>query len=199
MMSKIEGIILICLTFLIIGFSEYAFADSAISERGQNRTMTKKLTIEETTNEVSQTFFIDSNVSLTETEKHELLERIHESRRQLLPRATGVALTYFIIRSGNTTNCELLTRFNATSSIKTIWWEQVKVQNLDLINKQTYATFRSVLRSLDANRYGTERIGHLSIPLGETRGYVTTTGTMVESMKDGWGTLMNFSGGATIN
>ncbi len=73
------------------------------------------------------------------------------------------------------------------------------MQNLDLINKQTYATFRSVLRSLDANRYGTEKIGHLSIPLGETRGYVTTTGTMVESMKDGWGTLMNFSGGATIN
>ncbi len=66
MMSKTEGIILICLTFLIIGFSEYAFADSAISERGQNRTMTKKLTIEETTNEVSQTFFIDSNVPLTE-------------------------------------------------------------------------------------------------------------------------------------
>lgn len=143
MMSKIEGIILICLTFLIIGFSEYAFADIAISERGQNRTMTKKLTIEETTNEVSQTFFIDSNVPLTETEKHELLERIHESRRQLLLRATGVALTYFIIRSGNTTNCELLTRFNATSSIKTIWWDQLKVQNLDLINKQTYVRYFS--------------------------------------------------------
>ncbi len=141
MMSKIEGIILICLTFLIIGFSEYAFADIAISERGKNRTMTKKLTIEETTNEVSQTFFIDSNVPLTETEKHELLERIHESRRQLLPRATGVALTYFIIRSGNTTNCELLTRFNATSPIKTLWWEQVKVQNLDLINNKRTLLF----------------------------------------------------------
>lgn len=196
-MSKIKGIILICLTFLIIGFSEYAFADIAISERGQNRMMTKKLTIEETTNEVSQTFFIDSNVPLTE--KHELLERINERRRQLLPRATGVVLTYFIIRSGNTKNCELRTRFNATSSIKTLWWDQVKVQNMNLINKQTYASFRSVLRSMDANRYGTERIGHLSIPLGETRGYVTTTGTMVESMKDGWGILMNFSGGATIN
>ena len=42
MMSKIKGIILICLTFLIIGFSEYAFADIAISERGQKRKMTKK-------------------------------------------------------------------------------------------------------------------------------------------------------------
>lgn len=198
-MSKIKGIILICLNFLIIGFSEYAFADIAISESGQNRTMTKKLTIEETINEVSQTFFIDSNVPLTETEKHELLEKLNERRRQLLPRATGVALTYFIIRSGNTTNCELLTRFNATSPIKTLWWDQVKVQNMNLINKQTYATFRSVLRSLTVDRYGTERIGYLSIPLGETRGYVTTTGTMVESMKDGWGTLMNFSGGATIN
>lgn len=198
-MSKIKGIILICLNFLIIDFSEYAFADIAISERGQNRTMTKKLTIEETINEVSQTFFIDSNVPLTETEKHELLEKLNERRRQLLPRATGVALTYFIIRSGNTTNCELLTRFNATSPIKTLWWDQVKVQNMNLINKQTYATFRSVLRSLTVDRYGTERIGYLSIPLGETRGDVTTTGTMVESMKDGWGTLMNFSGGATIN
>ncbi|HJG22053.1 MULTISPECIES: hypothetical protein [Enterococcus] len=68
-----------------------------------------------------------------------------------------------------------------------------------MINKQTYATFRSVLRSLTADRYGTERIGHLFIPLGETRGYVITTGTMVESMKDGWGTLMNFSSGATIS
>ncbi|MDT2835699.1 hypothetical protein P7H50_02185 [Enterococcus durans] len=185
-MSKIKGIILICLNFLIIVFSEYAFADIAISERGQNRTMTKKLTIEETINEVSQTFFIDSNVPLTETEKHELLEKLNERRRQLLPRATGVALTYFIIRSGNTTNCELLTRFNATSPIKTLWWDQVKVQNMNLINKQTYATFRSVLRSLTVDRYGTERIGYLSIPLGETRGDVTTTGTMVESMKDGW-------------
>lgn len=62
--------------------------------------MTKKLNIEETTNEVSQTFFIDSNVPLIE--KNELFERIREGKRQLLSRATGVDSKYFITRSVRT-------------------------------------------------------------------------------------------------
>lgn len=152
-----------------------------------------------TTESTASTIFIDSNKPLTEQEKQQLMDELEQSKNKIHPRATVVTLTYFVIRSGNTTNCTLHTRVNSSKSINNIWWDQIKVQNLNWVNKKTYKTFSSVLRSFRAMTTGTVSVGNLSVPRGEKKVYITTSGTQVASLSDGWGSLINFNGNTSIN
>ncbi|MFR4286812.1 MAG: hypothetical protein ACLUQ0_08665 [Enterococcus italicus] len=144
---------------------------------------------------------IDSDRVLSKDEITDLLNKLEESKDKGTPmlRATGVSITYYLIRSGNTKSCELIAAFNATGALSHLWWQSLTVQNTNILNRTTYGVFNQVLRSAGSKTKGTVSIGFLSIPTGITSAYLKAAGTQAESNKDGWGSLVNFNGTVRMN
>ncbi|MGM0123151.1 hypothetical protein IGI37_000517 [Enterococcus sp. AZ194] len=147
----------------------------------------------------SQIDIIDSDRPLTETEITNLINELEESKPKPLTRATGVAVSYYIIRSGNTTNCELRASYKATGPVSNLWWDKVTVQSPSILNRVTYQSFPKVLRGTGSKKSNNVNIGYLSIPKNIKSTYIKTSGTQTHSNKDGWGSLVNFNGSAKIN
>lgn len=95
---------------------------------------------------------------------------------------------------------ELYFRINATGPINSIFWKTITVQNMNLINKETYASRSEYYRVFTAISNGTGKMFDLDIPIGETKVYMKASGVEVYAMKKAmWGRLINFNGNADIN
>lgn len=141
---------------------------------------------------------IDSDRLLTEFETSELIQNLNDNKSNTF-QATGVSVNYYLIRSGNTTNCELIAKFNATGMITNLWCDSLTVQSPSFINRKIYKTFRKLLRSTDSKTKGTVSVGTLSVPKGVRSAYLKTSGTQVSSNNGRWDSLLNFSGSISMN
>lgn len=142
---------------------------------------------------------IDSDKPLTESEINNLINELEKSKDVPKTRATGVAVNYYLVRSGNTTSCELIGAYKATGAISNLWWDSLTVQSPSVINRKTYKSFPKVLRGTNSKKSGTVSIGFLSIPKNVKSAYLKVTGTKADSNKDGWGSLVNFNGSIKMN
>ena len=153
----------------------------------------------------NEAIFIELEEGISEQQKSKIIDDIMKERERLsegniMPLATGVVITYFVIRNGNTTECELYFRINATGPINSIFWKTITVQNMNLINKETYASRSEYYRVFTAISNGTGKMFDLDIPIGETKVYMKASGIEAYAMKEAmWGRLINFNGNADIN
>lgn len=191
-MSKVLKEVRKFVVLLSVVFVSYMFVGSISVEASE----TLNSSVYHGNNEVQ---IIDSDQPLSEDEINNLINELEKSKDAPMPRATGVVVSYYLIRSGNTTDCELIGAFKATGQINTLWWDTVTVQSPSAINRKTYKSFSKVLRSTGSTKSGTVSIGYLSIPKNIKSAYLKSTGTQAYSNKDGWGSLVNFNGLVYMN
>lgn len=86
-----------------------------------------------------------------------------------MPQSDWAVVTFFAIRSGNTTSVEIIARYDSTTSAYQLWWDSITVQNLNLINKVTYKKFVNVHRVFPGSLGGTTSIGFVTVPKSETK------------------------------
>lgn len=188
-MFKRVSCILLVFTILLTGtFMTNVFAEEMIKDNISS-------VVTEVNENGDSIVFIEVDEDFSEEE----LEEYISSTSEVQPAATAVGLTYFLVRSGNTTRCEFFTRVSATNFIDEARWGSIKIQSSSSVFAKTYKTFSSVAILFSAMKTGNVRIGILQVPIGVKRVHIVTSNTRVHSLIDGWGSLLNFRGGANIN
>lgn len=135
------------------------------------------------------------NVNQEELENiiNEQLANISDSDIGKVITPYGITFTNFgLVRNGNSTFCELYFNFSGSTLNNAMRYSQIKVQNMNLVNKVTYQTF-------NAGTVKSIFIGGVNIPRGESRAHIEKSGIQLYSLNAGWNSVYNIGNTATIN
>lgn len=199
-MKKTFKIFLVSLVFLVgLVITNNVLADDITATNIPNPSNIQATLITSESDKVSEAILVDTNTTLTEQEKLDLIKEIENSKKGLMPQSDWAVVTFFAIRSGNTTSVEIIARYDSTTSAYQLWWDSITVQNLNLINKVTYKKFVNVHRVFPGSLGGTTSIGFVTVPKSETKVYIKTAGTSLNTYAYGWTSGIEFGGNVTMN
>lgn len=141
---------------------------------------------------------IDVPENATEEEKIAAIDSYLEN--EIDPQAVEIALYTLVIRSGNSTACELYFRWTGTHVISMISFSNMKIQSTSLLNPTIYSNIGgSTIYCSPAAVAGTAKILDISIPTSVSKVRAVVTSPMMCSLSDGWLSLTSINSTVTIN
>lgn len=134
----------------------------------------------------------------TEEEKMAAIDSYIEN--EIEPQAIEIALYTLVIRSGNSTNCELYFRWTGTHIISMISFSNMKIQSTSLLNPTVYSNIGgSTIYCTPAAISGTAKILDINVPTSVSTVRAVVTSPMMCSLSDGWLSLTSINSTVTIN
>lgn len=141
---------------------------------------------------------IDVPENATEEEKIAAIDSYLEN--EIDPQAVEIALFTLVIRSGNSTACELYFRWTGTHVISQISFSNMKIQSTSSFNPTIYSNIGgSTINCKPAAVTGTAKILNISVPTSVSKVRSVITSPMMHSMSGGWLSLTSMNSIVTIN
>lgn len=120
------------------------------------------------------------------------------------PRSSGTYLSAVVIRSGNTSSCELYIKWSGDVSYNAFRYKQLKVSSVGTLASTTFGTFGNgtsyTTRAVNSSPVGSVRIGKLTIRTGVNSVRVTSTDFQAyRPSTSSWVSSIPLSGVTNIN
>ena len=104
-----------------------------------------------------------------------------------------------VIRSGNTTDCELRFRWTGTHIISMISFSNMKIQSTSLLSPTIYSNIGGpTINCTPAAAAGTAKILDINVPTNVSNVRAVITSPMIYSLSSGWLSLTSINSTVTI-
>lgn len=122
----------------------------------------------------------------TESEINEAIETaINEELLQ--PRASILTITPFLIRSGNTSSCQLYERWSCPGyQCSMISFSSLRLHNNSILSPVTYSNIGGSTIQCQTGSSGSAFVRNVTIPTSVSTVYVTQTDVMAYILNEGW-------------